>query len=45
MRSWKRLSAPVAGVMLIALLTLFAPAPVGDDAIIADVYADKTSRF
>ncbi len=26
MRSWKRLSAPVAGVMLIALLTLFAPA-------------------
>jgi hypothetical protein len=26
MRSWKRFSAPVAGVMLIALLTLFAPA-------------------
>ena len=26
MRSWKRLSAPVAGVVLITLLTLFAPA-------------------
>ena len=26
MRSWKRLSAPVAGVLLLTLLTLFTPA-------------------